>query len=379
MAEKALVNPEIVAWARERSGYSPGLLARKLNTRVSRYLSWEDGQDQPTFKQAQKLANAVHIPFGYFFLPKPPIESLPIPDLRTVEGRGVRQPSPELIEVVRSVIAKQEWFKDYLVEQGAEPLPFVGSFNFRSSSPKEVVASICAVLEIQNSPELRKGTHEAYLTRLIRACEANGILVMRAGVVGANTSRKLNVSEFRGFAIADKLAPVIFINSADAKTARLFTLIHELAHLWIGSSGVSNADPDDQQEEAFCNHVSGEFLVPETEFQKNWTAERTLEENLANISSYFHVSKLVVARRALQFQFVSKATYQDFYKSEFDRLKREDSGGGDYYRNSTARNSNIFARAVLRQALGNKMLLRDAGKLLDISPSKIKNYDAELS
>jgi len=270
------------------------------------------------------------------------------------------------------------WFKDYLVEQGAEPLSFIGSFNFRSSSPKEVVDSICAVLEIQNSPELRKGTHEAYLTRLIRACEANGILVMRAGIVGANTSRKLNVSEFRGFAIADELAPVIFINSADAKTARLFTLIHELAHLWIGSSGVSNAGLDDQQEEAFCNQVSGEFLVPEIEFQKNWTPERTLEENFANISSFFHVSNLVAARRALQFQFISKATYQDFYQSEVNRFKRE-SSGGDYYQNSTARNSNVFARAVLRQALGNKMLFRDAGKLLDMSPSKIKDYYAELS
>lgn len=378
MADKAFVNPEIISWARERCGYTPGLLAKKLNTKVDRYLSWEDGKDHPTFKQAQKLANVVHVPFGYFFLREPPLEDLPIPDLRRVGGTPLGKPSPELIETVRSVMAKQEWFKDYLVENGAEPLEFIGRFNFKDVKPSVVVEDICSVLEIDNAPELRKGNGDAYLTRLIKACEEKRILVMRSGIVGTNTHRKLSVSEFRGFAIADRLAPLVFINSADAKTARLFTLIHELAHLWIGSSGVSSVEPDDHKEEAFCNQVAGEFLVPKDEFDELWDTDVAIDSNFLTLSSYFHVSSLVVARRALQFGRISKASYQDFYRAELERFK-DQGGGGDFYRNSTARNSSLFSRAVIREALRSNMLLRDAGKLLDISPSKIKDYYSELS
>ncbi len=378
MVDKAFINPEIISWARQRCGYTPGLMAKKLNTKLDRYLSWEDGKDQPTFKQAQKLANVAHVPFGYFFLREPPTEDLPIPDLRRVGGTPLGKPSPELIETVRSVMAKQEWFKDYLLENGAEPLEFVGRFNFQEFEPSVIVEDICSVLEINNAPDFRKGDSDAYLSRLIKACEEKRILVMRSGIVGTNTHRKLNVSEFRGFAIADRLAPLVFINSADARTARLFTLIHELAHLWIGSSGVSSAEPDDQREEAFCNQVAGEFLVPKDEFDELWEDDVSMNTNFVNLSSYFHVSTLVVARRALQFSRISKASYQDFYKAELERFKNQ-GGGGNFYRNSTARNSSVFARAVIREALRSKMLLRDAGKLLDISPSKIKDYYSELS
>jgi Zn-dependent peptidase ImmA (M78 family)/DNA-binding XRE family transcriptional regulator len=353
-------------------------MAKKLNTKIDRYLSWEDGKDQPTFKQAQKLASVVHVPFGYFFLREPPTEDLPIPDLRRVGGTPLGKPSPELIETVRSVMAKQEWFKDYLLENGAEPLEFVGRFNFQEVDPSVIVEDICSVLEINNAPDFRKGDSDAYLSRLIKACEEKRILVMRSGIVGTNTHRKLNVSEFRGFAIADRFAPLVFINSADARTARLFTLIHELAHLWIGSSGVSSAEPDDQREEAFCNQVAGEFLVPKDEFDELWGDDVSMNINFVNLSSHFHVSTLVIARRALQFSRISKASYQDFYKAELERFKNQ-GGGGNFYRNSTARNSSVFARAVIREALRSKMLLRDAGKLLDISPSKIKDYYAELS
>ncbi len=378
MVDKAFINPEIISWARQRCGYTPGLMAKKLNTKIDRYLSWEDGKDQPTFKQAQKLASVVHVPFGYFFLREPPTEDLPIPDLRRVGGTPLGKPSPELIETVRSVMAKQEWFKDYLLENGAEPLEFVGRFNFQEVDPSVIVEDICSVLEINNAPDFRKGDSDAYLSRLIKACEEKRILVMRSGIVGTNTHRKLNVSEFRGFAIADRFAPLVFINSADARTARLFTLIHELAHLWIGSSGVSSAEPDDQREEAFCNQVAGEFLVPKDEFDELWGDDVSMNINFVNLSSHFHVSTLVIARRALQFSRISKASYQDFYKAELERFKNQ-GGGGNFYRNSTARNSSVFARAVIREALRSKMLLRDAGKLLDISPSKIKDYYAELS
>ncbi len=379
VADKALVNPEVISWARERCGLTPDMLAKKLNTKVARYLSWEDGVDQPTFKQAQKLANAVHVPFGYFFLPGPPVEELAIPDLRTIGGRAPRSPSPDLIETVRSVVAKQEWFKDFLIENSAEELNFIGSFDFREVEPQVVVRDICSVLEIENSPDLRKGDNDTYLTRLVNACEDKRILVMRSGIVGTNTRRKLDVSEFRGFAIADSLAPVIFINSADANSARLFTLVHELAHLWIGSSGISSVEPEDQREEAFCNQVAGEFLVPRAEFLNRWDNGSDYLSNFAILSSEFHVSRLVIARRALQLDLVSKETYQNFYRSEVEDFKKQDRGGGDFYRNSKARNSALFSRAVIREALRNKMLLRDAGRLLDISPSKIKDYYSGLS
>ncbi|MEF1256116.1 ImmA/IrrE family metallo-endopeptidase [Vibrio sp. M260112] len=378
MANKALINPYMLTWARQRAGLSDDVLAKKLGVKkVEKIAIWENGEDQPTFGQAQKLAQITSVPFGYLFLANPPYEELPIPDLRTVGDRDIPEISLEMRDVIKQVMLKQEWYRDYLKQMGEETLPFVGRFTTKSSI-KEVAQDIRNVI---NVPIPNKGGWEQYYTELIQGAENARILVMRSGIVGNNTHRKLEVSEFRGFALCDELAPVVFINSSDAPAARLFTLIHELAHLWIGSSGVSDTkESDAQNEEMFCNSVASEFLVPSEDFEAIWNNNSPLDTNLTQVSTTFHVSKIVVARKALGFGYITKKQYWSFYNSVIKAFRDKKGGGsGDFNRNAGAKNSHLFSSAVVAEALSGRMLLRDAGQLLGIKPNKIKTYASTLS
>jgi Zn-dependent peptidase ImmA (M78 family)/DNA-binding XRE family transcriptional regulator len=370
MSAQALINPEILSWAMHRASLSVDMLARKVSVKPEKVSAWEVGEAKPTFKQAQKLAKATYIPFGYFFLSRPPEEHLPIPDLRTIESAQVHEPTPELRDIIKQVQLKQEWYKDYLKSSEQEPLSFVGRFSIKSKV-SDVVRDIREMIGV-GVPT--RGTWNEYFSRIIQGAEDAGILVQRSGIVGNNTTRKLQVTEFRGFAISDKYAPVIFINSSDAPAARLFTLMHELAHIWVGESGISNINAHDTREEAFCNKVAGEFLVPEDRLRKAWSERESLLTNLDVISANLHVSKMVVARRALDCNYIDNETYKEYYASVIKAFKEGGGGGGSFYRNAAAKNSVRFSHAVVAEALSGRLLLRDAGRLLGISPSKIKTY-----
>lgn len=356
------------------------MLAKKINVKVEKILAWEKGELKPTFRQAQNFARVTNTPFGFLFLPVPPKETLPIPDLRTVGGIHIDGLSTELRDVLEQVLHKQDWYRDYLLSNDEKALPFIGKYNV-NSSVADVVNNIRETLGV--SIPLR-GTWDEYQRDLIAGAEAAGILVMRSGIVGNNTHRKLQVSEFRGFAISDNLAPIIFINSSDAPTARLFTLIHELAHLWLGISGISdNAHSQGKiahaKEEKFCNAVAGEFLVPQRLLKKLWCEKDGLVNNLAVLATKFHVSKLVVARRTLDVGFISNETYREYYQFELEAFRNKNGGGGDFYRTAGAKNSTNFSSAIVSEALSGRMLLRDAGQLLGVTPHAIQTYARKLA
>lgn len=371
MSTQAHINPALLLWSRQRAGMSRQAVATGLAAKPEQIAAWEAGERLPTFRQAQHWASVTHIPFGFLFLPSPPEDSLPLPDLRTVGGEAPSRPSADLLDTLRGVLQKQAWYLDYLKDQKHAALPLVGRYS--ADAPlAEVVADMRRELGVDSETGQSRG--DDYFRQLATAAERIGILVMRSGIVGNNTHRKLDVTEFRGFAISDPLAPVVFINSADAPTARLFTLIHEIAHIWIGSSGISNVLPGAaRREEMFCNAAAGEFLVPQTAFgnlwqQNNWRA------SLPHLAATFHVSPLVIARRALDLGRIGQEDYQRFYREELEAFRRKEKGSGSFYRNAGAKNSLRFSRAVLSEALSGRLLLRDAGKLLGVSPSKIRTY-----
>ena len=373
----AIINPSILYWSRQRAGLTEDTLAHSLSVKPEKVYEWESGETAPTFRQAQKWAATAHIPFGFLFLKEPPHEELPLPDLRTVGGVGPEKPSLNLVDSVKDVLRKQHWYLDYLSEQGAPPLPFVGKFTIRYPV-KDVVADMRMTLGITG--EVVRGSHDDYLRALISSSEVAGILVMRSGIVAGNTHRKLDVGEFRGFAISHEMAPMVFINSADAPTARIFTLVHELAHIWIGTSGVSSGNVEaGRQEEAFCNAVAGEFLVPESAFRAIWREMDEWVMQLGELASHFKMSRLVVARRACDLGFISQQDYREFYLAELEAFRNKEKSGGSYYTNASAKNSHRLSKAVLAETLSGNMLLRDAAKLLGIQPSKIKTYAGSLS
>lgn len=372
----AHINPALLRWARERVGLDVEAAARAASLSSDQIDQWERGESRPTFRQAQTIALALHAPFGYLFLDAPPAELLPLPDLRTAAGVPVARPSVDLLETVRMALQRQAWFIEYQVEQGAPELPFVGR-QTTNADPKRVAADIRRVLGIDIEQGQR--TWETYFRELIDAAEHAGVLVMRSGIVGNNTHRKLDVSEFRGFAVSHPLAPVVFINSADAPAARLFTLMHELAHVWLGSSGVSHAAPGEtRREEAFCNAVAGEFLVPADVLRQEWptvlgdSAEPAARAAL--LAQRFHVSALVVMRRAHDLGLIDRATFTRHYVDALAAFRNEGGGGGNFYRNAGAKNSARFARAVVAEALSGRLLLREAGALLGVQPAKVRTF-----
>ncbi|OQR30285.1 peptidase [Pseudomonas sp. Bc-h] len=369
---EALINPEILRWARSRARISAGTLAKSIGTAEDNVLAWEDGVKRPSFNQAMNYAHHTHIPFGYLYLAKPPVEELPLPDLRTVNGR---EPSYSLAlrDTIRWAMERQDWYRSWLLSQGYERNEVVGLFNVSSGVPA-VVASIRKNLRIEDMP--KRGNFDDYFSKLVQGIENLGILVMRNSIVNNNTSRPLSVEEFRGFAMSDALAPVIFINTADCPEARLFTLIHELAHIWIGKSGVSDAEPQTHnREEIFCNAVAAELLTPEREFRSLWRDFEVWTENLPYFTRTFHVSEWVIARRALTFGFISQEEYRSFIGGKIAAHKaRSKDGAPPYSRLQTGRVSKSLAKAVASEALSGRMLFRDASRLIGIKPHKISDY-----
>jgi Zn-dependent peptidase ImmA (M78 family) len=376
----ANINTAMLTWARGRSGYSVSEFAHKLTISEERLLKWESGEQALTFNQAMQFADKAHVPFGYLFLLKPPVETLPIPDLRTLEGKPVSQPSAELLDLVKLMLQRQEWYREYLKQQLAGPNPFVGRFSARNHVDT-LVEDIRAALGISQYPE--RGNSDDYYRDLVNRIESLGILVMRQANLGHFT-RPLQVEEFRGFAIADEYAPVIFVNHADAPGARLFTLVHELCHIWIGLSGISDGDTrTSRKEEVLCNAVAAELLVPAEEFGYLWQRDLELwQENLAPLELYFRVSRWVLARRALTLGFIQYDDYARFIaelKAAWLAREKSGQGGPTYYKTKKAQISQPFSRAVVEQALSGQLLLRDASALLDgIKPAKISDFAKEL-
>ncbi|MES2365748.1 MAG: XRE family transcriptional regulator [Pseudomonadota bacterium] len=373
----AWVNSPILVWAREQAHLTIEDVAARIGTSPSKVQAWEEGVAKPTFRQAQKFAEISRIPFGYLYLSEPPAYKLPITDFRTI---GDHPPPPfgaDFRDLLNEVLRKQSWFREYRVEQSTERLPFVGKFSANSSA-QEVAQDIRNTLQIHEVDKTAAKNWEGYLRLLIERTEAAGVLVMKSGIVGVNTHRPLSVAEFRGFVVSDDMAPVIFLNGKDALAAQIFTLVHELAHIWLGVSGVSNADISSSDApvgdiEKTCNSVAAEFLVPEDELSALWNSKESFSENAWRLCRHFKVSSIVLARRAAEKGYGQWADFFTFYETERAAwIKGNQSSGGDFYRTSAVRNGKLFTKAVLERAFEGKLLLRDAGDLLNVAPSKLK-------
>ncbi len=360
------VNPELLLWARERAGRDVESL-RKAFPKID---AWERGEIQPTMKQLERFAHKMRVPFGYLFLVAPPDEPVPIPDFRTTAGAS-RRPSPDLLDTIYICQQRQEWYRGYLQTLGEKPLSFVGASSL-DDDPVRVAADIRRHLhfDIQERKEIPTWTEG--LRRFIEQAGTASVLVMCSGIVGSNTHRKLDPEEFRGFALADKLAPLVFINAADTKSAQMFTLAHELAHIWLAESGVSDAAITvfpDKGIERWCNQAAAELLVPLTAFQQAYRPKANLPEELDRLARRFKVSTLVVLRRIYEIGALSREEFWQGYQDELARLRhfeRRSGGGGDFYRTLNARVSKSFAEAVVISTLEGETLFRDAFQMLSI-------------
>jgi Zn-dependent peptidase ImmA (M78 family) len=363
MMNNVNVKPEMLRWARERAGETVASL-RKRFPKLDR---WEGGEANPTFKQLERFANATHTPVGYLFLPTPPVELVPIPDFRTLGNARIGRPSPDLLDTVYVCQQRQEWYRDFARSMGEKPLGFVGAADL-TSEIESTAASMRHALGFDLEERRRIPTWADALRRFIEQADTLGALVMVSGVVGSNNTRKLDPQEFRGFALADKLAPLVFINGADTKAAQMFTLAHELAHIWLGRSAVSDAEAaflPDNEVERWCNRIAAELLVPLAAVRAESDHNNPLEDEMKRLARGFKVSTLVILRRIYDAGGLTQAQFWQTYREELERLRTVPKGsGGDFYLTLGARASKRFARALVVSTFEGRSSFTEAFRLL---------------
>ncbi len=363
------VRPEMLRWARERAG----LTVRELERRFPSLDRWERGEANPTLKQVEGLAKATHTPVGYLFLREPPIERIPIPDFRTIGSVFLGHPSPDLLEMVYVCQQRQDWYRDFAKSMGEEPRRFVGSAS-ASDSVEAVGRRMREDLGFDLDARRECPTWTEALRQFIAQADASGVLVMCSGVVLNNNRRRLDPAEFRGFAIVDDLAPLVFINGADTKAAQMFTLAHELAHVWLGQSALSDAAPaaiPDHEVERWCNRVGAELLVPMQVLRAELRLDAELEAEVTRLARWFKVSTLVILCRVHDAGALSREAFEEAYASELHRLRALPGGkGGDFYLTQAARVSKRFARGLIASTLEGQTLYRDAFRMLGISKTE---------
>ena len=319
MPVRVTVKPELLRWARERSGLTVETLSK--NRSLAKLPQWELGTRRPTLRQLEAFAKKTFTPAGFFFLSEPPADHSPIPDYRTIGSHGLgATPSPHLLDTIHLCQRRQDWYREYARRMDDDPLPFVASARLQDDC-KTVASEMRERLHLDIEARKLFSTWTDALRQFIRRSEDLGVLVMVSGIVGSNTKRVLDPSEFRGFALVDSLAPLVFVNGRDTKAAQMFTLAHELAHIWLGQSGISepqmNVLPGGLSSiEQWCNRVAAELLVP---------IDTVRERSLPG---------------------------------------RTSSGGGNYYNTLSTRTSNRFLKAVVVSTIEGHTTFTDASDLI---------------
>ncbi len=365
---RAPVNPAMLVWARERADREVDDFPATFN----KLAEWESGAIQPTLKQAEAFANAVHVPVGYLFLSNPPEEAIPIPDFRTFPGQEVARPSPNLLDTIYACQQRQSWYREFARVNALSELDFVGSASLQSRV-ESVAADIRDRLGFDLAARRECATWTDARRLFIQQADNTGVLVMVSGVVMSNGHRRLDPREFRGFAMSDPLAPLVFINGRDTKAAQIFTLAHELAHIWLGASALSNLgaalSAGDRREEAWCNAVAAELLVPLADLQSELRPEEPLADSMVRLARVFKVSSLVILRRLLDAGRIDRERFDAAWAHELDRLRalgERDGSGGNFYRTTLARVGRRFAQALVVSTLEGQTLYRDSFRLLGI-------------
>jgi Zn-dependent peptidase ImmA (M78 family) len=360
---RADIKPELLSWARDRAGLETDALAH----RFPKLVAWEKGTVQPTLKQVEDFAKATHAPVGFLFLQEPPVETIPIPDFRTIRNKPIARPSPDLLDMIYVCQQRQGWYRDFARSERESALSCVGSVSL-DSSVEQTAAIMRRALGFDIGERRRMPTWTDALRLFIAQADEAGIMVMCSGVVLNNNYRPLDPEEFRGFALSDNHAPLVFINGADTKAAQMFTLAHELAHVWLGQSAVSDAQASlvpDHQVERWCNQVAAELLVPLEILKQEYNDGPSLRSELDRLARRFKVSTLVILRRIHDAGGLTKQEFWSEYEAELERILAITKGsGGNFYLTQAARVSKRFARALVISTLEGQTLHRDAFRML---------------
>lgn len=363
------VQPAILDWAMQKAQ-----MARASSSVIDMIGKWISGEKMPTFNQIEEISKKISVPFGYFFLEKPPVEECRIVEFRTVDSISLQNPSRNLIDTVDLMSSVQEWMAEYNKDNGASEYSFVGSAKISDGVVytaerirKELGLGLDWFDRVKNSTEAYRSLRNTIMNL--------GVLVMMNGVVGNNTHRTLDVEEFRAFTLVDPYAPLIFINSRDTQNGKLFSLLHELVHIWIGVDNFYNdtysISSKVGKEEQFCNAVAAELLVPDELFSKEWSKQSGISENRINeLSKRFVCSRFVLVRKALDTGKVDQNEFRELinllqkqFREARDQKQDTVSGGGDFYRTLGTKWDRRFIQALYASAQSGRIPYRDVYRM----------------
>lgn len=383
MSVSVEISPAVLAWVGQQ-------ISAENDTQITALLSrWMNKEEKPNTKTIRRVSQATHIPFGYFFLKYPPQEECDLIHCRTINSTSIKTQSRDFIDVYNSMLNVQNWMSEYNRETlGLEPLSFVGRYN-ENNSPMEIAVNIRHELELSEDFFIQEKSSESCFNYLRKKISESGILVMKNAVVGSNTHRKLDIKEFRAFTIINNYAPLIFINGNDTKTGKLFSLAHELAHIWIGSNSLFNdlySNLSVSKSEQICNAVAAEILTPISIFKYKWTESKI--DSITKISilaDVFHCSKLVIARRALDLKFINQKTYTEIQSQTRTQLETSPSdskskfGGGSFYNTLKSNWDKNFILALDYSTKAGTTPYLDAYRLTGFKSKTFQNLVAKLN
>lgn len=363
-AVRVNVNPEVLMWAVDYSQRGMDAFEKKFKM----FPRWLDKSEQPTVKQLEDMARFAYVPFGYLMLSeKPMIKIRAIKDFRTIQNHRLDtsgEYSAELRDTMIDIRRRQEWLHEYKEAQGYAPIPFIGSIH-TDMADEIIVEKICKELMLPADWRDCIDSKDAAFRYFLDIVEAKGVMVFVNGIVGNNTHRRLRVEEFRGFALSDHLAPVIFINGSDAPAARLFTLLHELVHLFLGQDGL------DDRTEPFCNRLSAKILVPPALFNEQWHKN---PKDFDALERFFKVSPLVLYRMALSLGKIDEKEYARRIALYNKRHQgKNKSAGGDFYHVAPYRAGRSFCRYVREALREGNVSYSEAYQLLGVRGSTFEN------
>lgn len=384
MTLRAPVAPQVIAWALERSGID----AEDFDRSMPRLAPWLRGEDdrRPTFNQVQVLAQRTQIPLGYLFLSDPPTLDLPIPDFRQgYSATSQQEPSTDLLAVIHQSMRRQDWYRDYAETMGLPTMPEVG--RGKAMTPAQAAADMRERLSF--SVERRSAGSERNRKHLLRVFEQLGGLSVATSMVGNNTSRLLDPEEFRGFTLVDAVAPLIFVNTRQTLNGQLFTIAHEVAHVWSSTTGVSREEPFEPEEqgevEKWCNAVASEFLVPGDDLPERFVSVRGLDlvEQLEALAKVYRCGTLVILQALRRHGLRRFADFGATYEEEASRVEAlalsQEPGGGTFWNSQPFRIGDRFGRAVVRDTLAGNTSAGEAIRLTGLgSLSNLQRYSREL-
>ena len=378
MAKGVIVKPIIIQWAIQSAGKDVSVLSDKFE----KIDKWTSEESELTVSELNKLSKELRIPFGYFFLGEPPDEDIQLLKYRTVDNEEQAKPSRELIDTIKYMEKRQSFMRDALIEDGFLPHEFVGSAAIKDN-PEDLAVKITQELKLKK--DWNKNNPAAF--NVLREAISNlGILVMQNGVVGNNNHRVLNVAEFRAFVLIDEYVPLIFLNARDSANAKVFSLCHELVHIWLGvdelynDNFTTNQIFNNGQLESFCNEVAAEMLLPLSSIQSALDPQNDIYTNIKHISKVFNVSELVVCIRLKTKKLINAKVFNEVYANLLTEMRdnllgkqlQEKKSGGDYYATSGSRLDARFAATVSRKAKEGRILYTEAYEQVG---AKGKTYD----